>query len=164
MSETHDLYTKLSGHEALAWINTCVETWRSSGVISTEHDSEALTATIFSCKPVGFKNPRRSRAKKSSSSERSSAEYQSSLEYQSKFEDSTGSSTFVDLDTELLYSDQNLNDPYSADESSTSTIHKNDGTVYYPHDEMKTIPPNSNTFRPIQQVDNILKINGYGKN
>ena len=79
MSQTHDLYTKLSGHEALAWINSCVETWKSSGVISTEHDSEALTATIFSCKPVGFKNPRRSRAKKSSSSERSSAEYQCHL-------------------------------------------------------------------------------------
>ena len=43
-------------------------------------------------------------------------------------------------------------------------MHKNDGTVYYPHDEMKTVPPNSNIFRPIHKVDNILKINGYGKN
>ena len=63
--------------------------------------------------------------------------------------------TFIPIVDEIIL-DNHIDD--------RNIIHKNDGTVYYPHDEMKTIPPNSNTFRPIHQVDNILKINGYGRN
>lgn len=63
--------------------------------------------------------------------------------------------TFIPIVNEIII-DNHIDD--------RDIMHKNDGTVYYPHVDMKMVPPNSNTFRPIQQVDNILKINGYGKN
>jgi hypothetical protein len=63
--------------------------------------------------------------------------------------------TFIPIVDEIIL-DKHIDD--------RNIMHKNDGIVYYPHDYMKMVPPNSNTFRPIHQVDNILKINGYGRN
>jgi len=79
MSTVHDMYAKLSGHEARAWIDSCVHNWTENGWFSSDIDAEELTSSILACKPVGFKNPRRARASKSSSSDRSAAEYQCGL-------------------------------------------------------------------------------------
>lgn len=79
MSTVHDMYAKLSGHEARAWIDSCVHNWTENGWFSSDIDAEELTSSILACKPVGFKNPRRARTSKSSSSERSAAEYQCGL-------------------------------------------------------------------------------------
>jgi len=75
MSNAYDMYAKLSGHEARAWIDSCVHNWTENGWFSSDIDAEELTSSILACKPVGFKNPRRARASKSSSSERSAAQY-----------------------------------------------------------------------------------------
>jgi len=79
MSNAYDMYAKLSGHEARAWIDSCVHNWTENGWFSSDIDAEELTSSILACKPVGFKNPRRARASKSSSSERSAAQYQCGL-------------------------------------------------------------------------------------
>jgi len=73
MSGVHlDLFQKISGHEAKAWVTACL---KARGI---ELEDAEVVALIDSCRPEDFKNPRRPRVSKkvsSSSSERSSEDY-----------------------------------------------------------------------------------------
>ena len=62
-----DFHTKISGHEAYAWIKNCLENHSL-----LPEDEEQLRDFIISHKPKDFKNPRKQRVSKKSSSERSS--------------------------------------------------------------------------------------------
>lgn len=69
-----DMHTKISGHEAFAWIKNCLENHSL-----LPEDEEQLIDFIVSQKPKDFKNPRKPRASKKSSQERASDDYQPSL-------------------------------------------------------------------------------------
>ena len=67
-----DLFQKISGHEAKAWVSACL---KARGI---ELEDAEVVSLIDSCRPEDFKNPRRPRVSKkvsSSSSERSEADY-----------------------------------------------------------------------------------------
>jgi len=74
MSGVHlDLFQKISGHEAKAWVTACL---KARGI---ELEDAEVVSLIDSCRPEDFKNPRRPRVSKkvsSSSSERSEADYE----------------------------------------------------------------------------------------
>jgi len=74
MSGVHlDLFQKISGHEAKAWVTACL---KARGI---ELEDAEVVSLIDSCRPEDFKNPRRPRVSKkvsSSSSERSSEDYE----------------------------------------------------------------------------------------
>ena len=68
-----DLFQKISGHEAKAWVTACL---KARGI---ELEDAEVVSLIDSCRPEDFKNPRRPRVSKkvsSSSSERSSEDYE----------------------------------------------------------------------------------------
>ncbi len=68
-----DLFQKISGHEAKAWVVACL---KARGI---ELEDAEVVSLIDSCRPEDFKNPRRPRVSKkvsSSSSERSEADYE----------------------------------------------------------------------------------------
>jgi len=68
-----DLFQKISGHEAKAWVTACL---KAKGI---ELEDAEVVSLIDSCRPEDFKNPRRPRVSKkvsSSSSDRSSEDYE----------------------------------------------------------------------------------------
>jgi len=68
-----DLFQKISGHEAKAWVSACL---KARGI---ELEDAEVVSLIDSCRPEDFKNPRKPRVSKkvsSSSSERSSEDYE----------------------------------------------------------------------------------------
>ena len=67
-----DLFQKISGHEAKAWVTACL---KAKGI---DLEDQEVIALIDMCRPEDFKNPRRARVSKkvsSTSSERSSEDH-----------------------------------------------------------------------------------------